>query len=212
MKLKFSIALESIQKSILALMENPLLIKGLRDHDTTTIEYIFTRFFPMIENYVKSNGNGNRQEAEDLFMNALEVIYLKAEDENFELHSAFSSLLFEICKRQWLNILKRRKRTLPIASGQQPEVLEKDFQTAIETAERYQLYREKFRKLSEGCRRVLSLALEGLSMRDIAYKLGFASEGYARKRKFKCKQKLMQLVRMDARYPELMNHGRRRKK
>lgn len=49
-------------------------------------------------------------------------------------------------------------------------------------------------------------------MRDIAYKLGFASEGYARKRKFKCKQKLMQLVRMDARYPELMNHGRRRKK
>lgn len=192
-------------------MDSQSLIKGLREHDKITIRYIFDKFFPMIEHLVKTNGKGNRQDAEDLFMNALEAIYLKVEDDSFELSCAFSTLLFEICKRQWLKALKRKKRISGVTIGYQKELIEEDFVQSIEQSERYQLYREKFQELTEGCREVLSMALEHIPMREIAEKMGFASEEYARKRKFKCKEKLMQLVRADARYQELTNYGQRRK-
>ncbi len=192
-------------------MNNQSLIEGLRNHDKTTIKYIFDKFFPMIEHLVKKNGKGTRQDAEDLFMNALEVIYLKTKKESFKLSCAFSTLLFEICKRQWLKILKRKNRLSRVTFYDQKELIEQDFISALEQAERYQLYREKFEKLSEGCRKVLNMALEGTSMKEIAERMGFASKEYARKRKFKCKEKLLSLVRKDPRYPELINYDRRRK-
>ncbi|MCB0567855.1 MAG: sigma-70 family RNA polymerase sigma factor [Phaeodactylibacter sp.] len=193
-------------------MDNLSLIKGLREHDRTTIEYLFEQFFPLIENMVRANGKGSRQEAEDLFMNALEVLYLKVQDEDFKLTCAFSTLLFEICKRQWLKTLKYKKRFVRVTIDSQSELIEEhDLALVLEQSERYQLYREKFKALSEGCREVLSLFLEGVSMKEIAERLGFASEQYARKRKFKCKEKLMELVRKDTRYIELITNDKGRK-
>jgi RNA polymerase sigma factor (sigma-70 family) len=193
-------------------LDSRSIIEGLRDHDKEVIGYIFSMYFPMIENLVKTNGNGSRQDAEDLFMNAMEALYLKAGDEHFTLSSAFSTLLFEICKRNWLKVLKQKKRSARVTFDTQSELIAvEDFLPALERSERYQLYREKFGKLSKGCQEVLQLTFEGFSMKEIAERLGFAGEGYARKRKFKCKEKLMQLVRSDARYQELTNYDRERK-
>ena len=193
-------------------MDNLSLIKGLREHDRTTIEYLFEQFFPLIENMVRANGKGSRQEAEDLFMNALEVLYLKVQDEDFKLTCAFSTLLFEICKRQWLKTLKYKKRIVRVTFDYQSELIEEnDLMLVLEQSERYHLYRAKFKELSEGCREVLSMFLEGISMKDIAERLGFASEQYARKRKFKCKEKLLKLVRKDVRFKELINYDQGRK-
>ena len=82
--------------------------------------------------------------------------------------------------------------------GEDP-VIEKD----LESTERRRLFRDKFKQLGEDCQRVLKMFLEGISMVKIAEKMGYASEGYAKKRKFKCKQKLTSLIKADVRFQEL---------
>jgi len=187
-------------------MDDKSLIKGLREHDKPTVKYIFHKFFPMIENLVRTNGKGDRQEAEDVFMNALEVMYLKSEEDDFKLSSSFSTLFYEICKRQWLKILAYKKKIVRVTFDVQSELIEDSLATKLEQAEQYQLYREKFEELSEGCRKVLKMSLEGSTMKDIAKTQGYASEQYARKRKFKCKEKLIQLIKKDLRYQELKDY------
>ena len=61
--------------------------------------------------------------------------------------------------------------------------------------EQYRLYRKHFRKLGKDCQKVLEMYFDKVSMAEIARRMGFASEGYAKKRKFKCKEKLIQLIK-----------------
>lgn len=193
-------------------MDNQSLIDGIRAHDKKTIRYIYTKFLPMIEDLVRKNGKGSPDDAADLFMNAMEVFCIKTADEHFKLTSSFSTLLYEICKRQWLKELKRKKTLRRVTIHDHPALIADDFGAALDQAEQYQLYREKFAKLTIGCRQILKLVFDGFSMKEIAQQLGFASEQYARKRKFKCKEKLSELIRRDSRFQELRNYERRRKK
>ncbi len=184
-------------------MNKHSLIEGLRNHDKATIKYIFAQYFPMILDLVRKNGAGTSPQAEDLFMNGLEVLYLKAQEEDFKLTCSFSTILYEICRRQWLSTLRRNNRITNLSDELQHHLVAEDFSTALEKSERYDLYREYFDKLSCGCQEVLKLVLNGMSMENVATKLGFASAQYARKRKYSCKEKLMRLIKSDPRYQEL---------
>ena len=65
---------------------------------------------------------------------------------------------------------------------------------------RISLYREKWMELPTDARRVLEMFyFKGMNMKDIAREMGYSSEGYARKRKYQCMNKLKQLIRNDTR-------------
>jgi len=56
-------------------------------------------------------------------------------------------------------------------------------------------------ELPGDARKVLEMFyFNGSSMKDIAVEMGYGSEGYARKRKYQCMNKLKQLIRNDTRY------------
>lgn len=73
----------------------------------------------------------------------------------------------------------------------------------MDKRERLKLYQEKFQLLGEDCQRILTLFYNGIKMDEIAQKMGFASAGYAKKRKHKCKEKLVALITADERFNEL---------
>ena len=73
----------------------------------------------------------------------------------------------------------------------------------MDKRERLKLYREKFQLLGEDCRKILTLFYDGVKMDEIADKMGFASAGYAKKRKHRCKEKLVALITEDDRFNEL---------
>jgi hypothetical protein len=87
--------------------------------------------------------------------------------------------------------------TLPIDS-------EIDIEQEILERERHEFYLKKMKELSAGCRQLLEFFLEGKTMREITSLLGFGSEGYARKRKYKCKEQLLNKVKQDPNFRELL--------
>ena len=74
---------------------------------------------------------------------------------------------------------------------------------AWEQEARRQLFRRKLLSLGQGCQDILKLSLRGVSVRDIVQQLGLSSEGYARKKKFKCKAQLIRAIQEDSGYEAL---------
>lgn len=166
------------------------------------MEAIYRDYFPRISTFIRQN-SGSDSAAQDVFQDALVVLYKKVKSPDFKLTSSLYTFLYAICRNLWLKKLRK--------SGNEGVTLEGDVEYIDENVEeeeltreaQYQLYRKKFRELGEGCRKLLQLSMAGKRMREIVAQLGMSSEQYARKRKFQCKQQLIRLIRQDPSYDAL---------
>ena len=185
---------------------NTWYLEGINKRSSEVLEAIFADFFPMIKNHIIKN-SGDEAAAQDVFMDAIEVIYRKVQQDKLTLTSKFSSYLFAICKQLWLNVLRKHKKINKRVTIDDPVVSNKveELSEHFETTERYKLMREKFHLLSESCKQLLNLSWHSnQNMQEIAKKMSF-TYGYALKRKHQCKTKLVELVRKDSRFKDLKN-------
>jgi RNA polymerase sigma factor (sigma-70 family) len=180
------------------------LLEGLRERDSSTLHAIYRLYFPGFSRYVAARG-GAREDAEDIFQDALIVVYRKAKAGTLRLSSSFHTYLFAVCKLIWRKKQSAGNARPAAPSPQAPEIAETTELEALAThGERYALFRSKFELLDQPCRKLLTLFFQGESMQAIARSLGFGSVNYASKRKFQCKERLIDLIKADRRYEELL--------
>lgn len=174
-------------------------LEGLKANDNEVLSQIYHAYFKGIAQYVVHRG-GSRQDAEDVFQDTMLVIYRQVKSGQLVLTSSFYTYLYAVSKKIWLKKQGRKKTTqaLPIN-----EAVPSAVETMLEEAEQYELYQEKFRQLGKDCQTVLQLFFKGTKMNEIAKVMNYASEGYAKKRKFKCKQKLIGMIQEDTRFQSL---------
>jgi len=185
---------------------NEWYLNGINQRSSEVLKAIFSDFFPMIKNHILKN-SGDDAAAQDIFMDAIEVIYRKVQQDKLVLTSKFSSYLFVICKQLWLNVLRKNKKVNKRVTIDDPVVSNRveELSEHFETTERYKLMREKFNLLSAGCQQLLNLSWHNnRTMQEIAELMNF-TYGYACKRKHQCKTKLVELVRKDDRFKDLKN-------
>ncbi|MEO0896428.1 MAG: sigma-70 family RNA polymerase sigma factor [Bacteroidota bacterium] len=179
---------------------------GLRQRDSRVLGQIYTRFFPMLAQHVRQRG-GSEDDAKDVFQDTMVVLFRKLQSPDFQLTSSLGTFLMGVGRKVWLKKVSRR--------GSHPEEAlveveledEEKIETELEITERNRLFRAKLLQLGQDCQKVLRLFFAGIPMAQIAQKMGFASENYAKKRKFQCKQKLTKLIKEDPRFKELTYEG-----
>ena len=178
-------------------------IKGIAEKDAKTIQRIYDTCFPLLLKFIRNN-KGNREDAEDIFQDAL-IILFKKSNQNLEIETSLKSYFLGVCKYQWFNRMRKRKPTV-VAEVDDQYIREPipNIDALMEDEEKRKLFKRKFMELSPSCREVLTLFFNGESMQKIATKLGFKSEGYAKKRKFNCKKALIALIQADPIFKELM--------
>jgi RNA polymerase sigma factor (sigma-70 family) len=105
-----------------------------------------------------------------------------------------STYIYSICQNLWRKELDRKKR-LSNEEKDSPDAIDMD------KPEREKIIARCMEQLGETCRKVLMYYyFDELSMQEIADKLGFANTDTAKTKKYKCKQKLDELVK--AQYSE----------
>lgn len=185
-------------------MDDQAYLEGLKNREPKILQAIYSNFFPAVLKLVES-GKGNRLDAEDIFQDALVVLYRKLGKTDFELTSSFFTYFYAICRFCWYERIRKNKKTaIPLTeneenAGEDPQVEQELIQT-----EQNQLYRRKFKELGADCQKLLQLFFKGEKMAFIAEEMGYSSEGYAKKRKYKCKEKLVTLIKADHLYKELI--------
>jgi len=167
------------------------IIEGLKKRDNGVIRYIYKEYYPTIKFLITTN-SGTENDAEDVFQDALVVLYRKIARENLVLTSSFKTFLYSICRNLWLQKLDRRVFSSEFLEMEDLSELQDNIllEQADEEQEKYRLFQQHFLKLSQDCQKVLRLFLKKTSLREIADIMGFKTEKYAKTRKFMCKEKL----------------------
>ena len=178
-------------------------LKAIVEKDQRGIKSIYDDFQARIIKYVKEN-NGTGIEGEDIFQEAIIIIFKQSRKEDFKLTVPFYTYLFAVCKRLWLKKL-RKKRNMIVTFPEDVEYIDEDkLEAIIIEEERYSLFRAKFRNLSDQCQLLLGLFFKKVSMKDIMEQMGFSSLSYTKKRKYQCKEKLISLIQNDSQYNRLL--------
>lgn len=181
------------------------LLNGLLSGEAGKVELLYDAYLPDIIGYVRRN-NGSEADARDIFQEALIAIYRKLKDKDLELTVSLRTYISVICRNLWLRSLRKTQRV----SLQAPADMVEQASTAetlgldMERMERDRTYFRCFDQLGDKCKKILSWYFDKIPMKDIAERLE-TSESFVKKKKFECKNKLIDTLHQDPVFKELQN-------
>ena len=178
-------------------------LQGIVDGDSSVIEEIYSKFSASILKLVQQN-NGTMEDARDVFQESIIILLKKAKKGDFYLTSSFLTYFYAVCRNVWWKMLKKNHNNTVTIEPELGLMDSSDIEADVLKRERHQFYLKKLETLSASCRQVLELHIQGKRIREIVQIMGFSSEGYARKRKFKCKEQLLNRIKQDALYAEFV--------
>ena len=183
---------------------DPQILDGIRRGDRKVLSELYREVLPAIKRLAAAAGAGP-DDARDVFQDAVVVVFEKAEQPGFVLTSSFSTFFYGICRNLLGNRLKKksgRHVTIP-DDAKYREDDNADAQALLEATERHRLFYRAFRQLGEDCRNLLELSFEDAPPETIMDTLGISSNDYFRRRKYLCKEKLIQLVKNDPAFKDM---------
>ena len=181
-----------------------MYIDGLVQNNSSIIQSIYKKFVPKVTNYIRTN-SGDDDQAQDVVQEVLITIYNQAKTKGLQLTCPFDAYFFLLCKRRWLNEIKKsssKEVTLHDENVSIDEsVQEMTFQTEV-FDEKQSLFDEMFQKLGEKCQEVLKLSFITKTMEEVAAKLN-VTYAYVRKKKSLCTGQLTEMIQQSSRYKSL---------
>ncbi|WAC03828.1 sigma-70 family RNA polymerase sigma factor [Lacinutrix neustonica] len=184
--------------------EDQKYVDGLLQNNSFIIQAIYDKFVPKVVNYIKQN-SGDADQAQDVIQETIFTIYNQAKEKGLQLTCPFDAYFFLLCKRKWLNTLKKKNnKEVTINEA----VLSKDddaqelvFETAL-FEEKQALFNEMFQKLGAACKDLIKATFKIKSMEEVAKSLG-VTYAYARKKKSLCIGQLTKLVQESPKFNQL---------
>lgn len=180
-------------------------VEGLLNNNSFIIQAIYNKFVPKVVNYIKQN-SGDADQAQDIIQETIVTIYNQAKEKGLQLTCPFDAYFFLLCKRKWLNQLKKNNKKKEVTIND--DLLSKgdDAQElAIETSlfgEKEDLFNEMFQKMGKACKDLIKATFKIKSMEDVAKSLG-VTYAYARKKKSLCIGQLTKLVQESPKFKQL---------
>lgn len=172
-------------------------IDGLLTGDEIVIKEIYAKLYPKVKRYVIT-ARGNEDDALDVFHDAL--MYFMTQKDKIGKILSFEPYFFTVSKNLWKKNLKSR-----VTKNEVPTLIDKETDLSLFVLEQncFDLYIEKFNKLSLNCKEILTLYFNGLSYDDIIKEKDYASINTVRQRVFKCRTKLITLIKADDQYQKI---------
>lgn len=171
------------------------ILAAIRSGDDSVLEHLYKNVLPKVKNYVARN-SGNNDDARDVFQDAVVIFYKYVKQEKFDGRQDIAGFIFSISRNLWINIAKRNNRVLQINKETARINAEPDFSDELITREREEYIGKLFSALGDSCRQILLYSIyDRLSMKEIKEKMNFSSENVAKTKNYKCKQRLMELVK-----------------
>lgn len=184
--------------------EDKLLLQGIITADSKRIREVYALALPAVIRWVEEN-SGTEQDARDIFQEAIIALYKKLESGEFTLTCTLKSFLRIMCRNLWLSRLRRRKVLTVVSEESEENIpMDDDILLNLEQAERQRLFLFHFSKLGDKCRQILNGFFQKKRLKKIAEEMG-TSESYIKKRKFHCKETLVNNIRKDPTFQELID-------
>ncbi len=174
------------------------IIDGIRRQDNRILTYLYDAYFEMIRDHLSKN-SGSDDDAHEVLQETVVILYKQVTGDDFRLTTDLKGYFFGVARNVWNSHLRYRSRLVSITGDPEDETAAEEAGSAL--LER--IVTRSFALLAEDCQRILTLFGEGLSYGEIARRMGFKSEEYARRKKYLCKEALMEIIKTDPEYQDL---------
>ncbi|SEL22645.1 RNA polymerase sigma factor, sigma-70 family [Aquimarina amphilecti] len=181
-------------------------IQALLNNDSILLNEMYRKFAPKVVSYIKKN-SGDDSKAQDIIQETLITIYNQAKEKKLVLTCPFDAYFFLLCKRKWLNELKKNSVNKVTINEEVVSIDDESLQQAEDTLvfeARNALFVEVFDQLGNTCKELLKATFAIKSMEKVAEKLG-QSYGYVRKKKSLCIGKLTKMMQSSPKYNKIKN-------
>ncbi|MBN2611467.1 MAG: sigma-70 family RNA polymerase sigma factor [Bacteroidales bacterium] len=171
------------------------ILESIRNGENTRIlQHLYDSILPKIKKYVCKN-SGSEDDAFDVFQDGVMIFYKYVMSGKYNENYDISGFLYTVCKNLWINKARHNSRisrmdreieTTATAGNILDELMKKERETEV---------RQFLSKLGEKCRELLQLVFYyKLTTSEICSKMGFANEDTLKTKKYKCKQRLLQIM------------------
>ena len=187
-----------MQQKILDNNQNShMLIVAIKANDEGVIKGLYEDNYFRVEKYILTN-SGTIEEAKDIYQEAFITLWRNIQMEKFypESEHSINAYLYRIAKNKWLDHLRSShyKKTVPLMEvmdkrrEEEEELPEEDIQFIMEV-------RKHFQGLGDNCRELLiKFYYKKESMRTISKHFDW-TEASTRNNKYRCLQKLRELLK-----------------
>lgn len=162
-------------------------------------EAIYRQHHKVVVSWIGSHG-GEEMDAEDVFQEAMVVLFEKAQKEDFRLSCKIGTYLFAVSKHLWYKRLEQRQRAPGVLSDNagadegRDWAYEDDVQAHVEREAHYEQLNEALEQLGEPCRSLLQAFYhQDKSMQEIAAMFGYTNPDNAKTQKYKCLNRLRKI-------------------
>jgi len=157
----------------------------------------------MIEKMIMNTG-GLQEQAKDVFQEAIIIAFRKIQSGNFELQCKFSTYLYAVCKKIWLQEKRNlKKRSFMVEESvymvEEPEYFDDHVSRLKEIIDKH------FAELSSDCQKILRMHFNKVKIEEIQKVMGYESPHYAMDRKYRCKKSLIKRVINDPKFKSIKN-------
>jgi RNA polymerase sigma factor (sigma-70 family) len=185
------------------------IVDGICRNDKEILLFLYTSHYARVRKYVLLN-NGTNGDAEDLFQDILVFLFEKSKKGELILTGSLTAFLYVVMRNMWLKNLRSRKNQGKLEEGSPDDsdnkVDENLFNPDIgEQVERESVFFKHFNELSEDCKKVLILFIEGFTVSEVASRMGYSTGQHAKNRRYRCKISLFNKIKSDPRFKELCN-------
>jgi RNA polymerase sigma factor (sigma-70 family) len=190
---------DSIYEKLFKKYSDANIIDGVRNQDDKVLNWLYDNYLQSVKKYVISN-NGSSDDVSDVFQDSIIILYKQITEGSLNLTTDLKGYFFGIARNVWNSQLRTKQRNVELevdyADEEQNDdsgdpILERIICRAVE-------------KLKPDQQEVLNLYSEGLSYEDIAIKMNFKNETYARRKKYLSKEALLEIVKEDPEYQEYL--------
>jgi RNA polymerase sigma factor (sigma-70 family) len=185
-------------------LPDKIITRGILEHKSHVIQYVYKEFFPMVERMVVNSG-GDKEQAKDVFQEGMVIIYKKITKNGLELTCRFSTYLYAVCQKIWLQE-KRKNVTRMRLTISEPEMVEDSEPQFHEDSEQIkQILNKHFNNLSKDCQKMLILHFNDTPIEEIQKIMNYQNTHYVMDRKYRCKKSLIQRILNDPKFKSVKN-------
>ena len=179
-------------------LSDKTIIEGIRCQDDKVLNYLYDHYFQTVKNHVIRN-SGSVEDVSDIFQDTIIALYQKISDDRFNLTTDLKGYFFGIARNIWSVQLRHKARreelNFDLPEEKEDDIYDPFFQKIMTRA---------FNKLKPDCQVVLTLYYDSCSYDEIAVKMNLKNEAYARRKKYLCKEALMEFIKEDPEYQEYL--------
>lgn len=180
------------------------IVNGFKTKDNLVIKHVYFSYKKAVENYVTRN-SGTLHDSEDVLHEAIMSILKTFSSDNFILLKTFDAYFTTTYQNTWKCKAKFKRREELTESFTENIIEDNSYlydEYKLEQIKR--LTWNKYRKLPEECQKVLEMFFyQKKSMSEIAFKMDYKNQDSAKSKKYKCIEKLKEIITNHPTYKNL---------